>query len=1149
MRPSSTSFTAHPEPGRSAQPPLPLKLTPPPPRAGVLLRPDLQAVLSEVRLNPLTLVVAPAGYGKTTLLAQWVQELTRTGAPVVWLSLDAGDRDPALFLASLIHAIQRVARNVGGDAWRVLHSVANLDHDWPLVAGALASDLQRKVATATFLFLDDLHLAAESAVISQIIGYLLRAAPPSLHIVLASRRAPTFAPLARLRAEGRLVDIGQRDLHLDADDIRQVLAAQGVALDKAALALLLERTDGWALSVQLAARALASQPSNRRAAFVEELGCGQEQIFSYLATEVLTDLPRELLAFLRLAAIPSNFDAELLSAVLERDDVGYLLGRAQALGLPLQPIGERGDLLAFHPLWREVLLRDAARQLTPDGLEVLRRRFGQTLEARGELEAALHHYAAAGAADDLARALRERAWPLLRSPQRDMVRRWLEGLPAALRDADAELLYMWGVSQAYADPMLAATTIERAADQYCQAELHERMLRAQADLATILVWQARPAKLLATCLRAVRTANRVDDDGSRGAALVCAAMMLSLKSRNDALRAALRVARHAEAYPLYPSWRWLHAMTVAGVGIQLGMPDAALQAIDTALQLPAVDDDDRLRQSLLGQKSVALFEQGQVAEATAMALESHRSLSDYHRGGIAASSAARLALLLVLQGRVDEAMTYVAQARAAYHELGALTLLADLQAIELYGLMLRGQAANARSAVAGVLRRLREQNAGAPDLRTWMLLALVLGESGEPHRALELAREIARQMEARGYRLFLACAWLYAAYLVGRLDNQADRTAELRAGWELVAADNLTYLALMPATALRDVALAGLHKGIHPEAIGRVLRRQLPEQSVALLLGLVGEPAAPVRASVARLLGDTGAAAAYPALRALAKDSDTSVRRAAEQALGRVVYRPPYQLRIRSLGAFAIWRGDQELRDRDWRSSRARQLFQFLLTERGRTVPRDRVLETFWPDMAPDGAANNLRVTLNRLSKALEPDRPDGAPSSYVLQQGETYTFNVQSDYQLDAADFAAAVLEGQRAERSGQRQTAIAALRRAVALYNGPYLPDASYEDWTVVERERLTMLFSDAAIRLGLLLLDEGMAHEAIGLAWRVLESDQAHEDAYRLLMRAHAYLGERSTALRIYQRCVDALREELGVEPMRETEALADSLRELR
>src|SRR5215212_6644560 len=139
------------ESGRMAPPLLPLKLIPPPPREGVLLRPDLQALLPEIRLHPLTLVIAPAGYGKTTLLSQWVQDLSRTGAVVCWLTLDSGERAPSLLLAYLIRAFQMAFPNLGAEAWRVLHSAGNIERDWPLVAGALCSELQRTLITSTFL--------------------------------------------------------------------------------------------------------------------------------------------------------------------------------------------------------------------------------------------------------------------------------------------------------------------------------------------------------------------------------------------------------------------------------------------------------------------------------------------------------------------------------------------------------------------------------------------------------------------------------------------------------------------------------------------------------------------------------------------------------------------------------------------------------------------------------------------------------------------------------------------------------------------------------------------------------------------------------------------------------------------------------------
>lgn len=1133
-------------PSRVAQALLPLKLTLPPLREGVLLRPDLQALLAEVRLQPLTLVIAPAGYGKTTLIAQWAQELGRTAAPVAWLTLDAGERDPALFLAYLIRAFQTAFPAIGQDATRVLSSAANLERDWPLVAGALCSDLQRYVLSAAFLFLDDLHQVIDATVIGQILGYLLRAAPPSLHIVIASRRELHIPPLARLRTEGRIVEVRQSDLYLSPEQARQLLAIQGVTLSDEELTTLLARTEGWALSLQLAARVLAEQPVERRSEFVAALGGGSEQLLAYLAAEVLADLPADVLEFLRLAALPLHFDADLLAEALLREDVPYLLRRIRSLGLPLTPIDPQSDRLRFHPLWRELLLRDIHEMVDDETLAAFHRRFGRQFELRGELEEALDHYARANSIDDLERALLEHAWPLLNSPRRSTVRRWIEQIPAERRDTNAELLYMWGYSQIVANPPFAAQILERAADLFRRAEAPARELRAYSDLAALLFWQARPTDFAAVCVRAIRAANQARDAWSRGAALTCAAAMLSIRGR---LSAALRVAHHAAAHPLNPAWHWLLAMIVTSIHNQLGRPADALAVVDEALQLQQIDSNDRMRQNLLRQRAMALYLLGQHAEAIALALDAHRYLLDYYRDGTAGVSAAQLALLLSLQGRLDEAAIYIAQARAAFHDLGALAPLASLQAIELYNTLRRGQAARAAAAATAFVRRLDEVEGMAPDLRLRFLLAIVLGEAGEDRQALDLLKTTVQQMQHRGYRLFLASACLYGAYLAGRCGDAALRDGWLRIGWSVASEDRCRFLPMMPVAALKDVAVAALRAGIGGDALGRILLLHLGDETVELLQDALGDSSPEVRAQAARLLGETGTAVAYPALRALLKDRNPAVRQIAEESLNRLVYRPPYVLYIRMLGAFTVWRGDHEIRDREWRSSKARQLLQLLLTERGRALPRERVVEALWPDMEIDAAINNLRVTINRLSKALEPDRPDGAPSAYLVQQGETYAFNTASDHRIDVVEFADAIDEGRRADQRGQRTATIAAYRRAIRLYGGPYLPDNMYEDWTVVERERLALTFIEAALRLGALLLEEGAIHEAIGLGWRVIEIDQTQEEAYRLLMRAHAALGERSTALRLYSRCVTVLQNELGIMPLPETTALYHALRDLR
>ncbi|NTW00273.1 MAG: transcriptional regulator [Oscillochloris sp.] len=1150
------------EPGMAL---LPLKFAPPPARSEVLLRPDLQALLAEVRLRPATLVTAPAGYGKTTLLTQWVTELSRTGASVCWLGLDAGDSAPALLLAYLINTFQPHLPDIGEQAWRILQSAVDLERDWPLVAGALLSELQSELSTPTFLIIDDFHLIADGPITGALLGYLLRTAPPAMHIVVASRRPVSIAPLPRMRAEGQLVEVAQTDLSLTWEEASALLERSGVVLSNEDLQLLLDRTEGWVLSVQLAARALARQAPEQRQSYLNSLDNNQQQLFDYLASEVMDDLPPDLISFLSRAALADQVESPILAEALLLPEADQLLSRSLQMGLPITAIDsgeDSGRSYRFHPLWQR-LLRERAEQICTKGeLSEIHHRYGMAFERRGRLEAALSHFAAAGDNQLMARVLREQAWPLINTPQRDSIRAWIERIPADLRDGDPELLHMWGQSLAVANSEQALDAISRAAELYQSQGNSQRELRALSDMAALIFWEDRSADFAAVCVRAVRAANRGRDAWAHGAALASVVALLYSRGR---YAAALRVANNAARHPRSTFWQWLLAMIVSSIQLQQGYPGAALATIAAALEIPQVDRDDRLRQNLLRLQAMALYYQGQILEATGVALDAHRRLSDFSNKGVIGSSAMFLALLMLEQGRYEEAATYLARARAVANRAGAGALLARVQVLDVYALMKADQPIQASDTAINLLRQIRTTSAeavgdrqnrrdlgtsnetpfaalGTHDLWMQILLLIALGEGGEADRATSLADDLVAEMSQRGDGLFLALARFYRASLAERSGNDEIFNEDMRIGWEICEEHGFGYLPFLPPATIEAAAAQDLQMGIATRVVGEVLRRQMPTQAPGLLLRMLETSPGPhARARIAQLLGDAGAASAYPALRSMLKDRHGPVRLAAEHALERLVYRPAYTLHVRSLGGFSVWRGDTEIRDRDWRSVKARQLLQLLLVERGRMLPRDRIMDMLWPGLEAEAAANNLRVTLSRLTKAIEPNRPEGAPTYYVVQQGDTYGFNIESDHSYDAAKFSINADQARNAFQNGRRDEAIALYRKAIELYGGTFLPDCLYEDWSVVERERLSLLFTEVSLRLGGMLIEDGFPHEAIGMAWRVLEYDQAQEEAYQLLMRAYGGLGERSTALRLYARCVAALEQDLGVEPLPETIAI--------
>lgn len=1141
---------------------LPLKITPPPVRREEILRRDLQALLTEVRLLPVTVVVAPAGYGKTTLLAQWADQLTHTGAQVAWLGFDASDQEPALLLTYLIAAIRRLLPTAGEQALRLLQSLAGLRHNWPLVAGALLSDVQRELQSPAILMLDDVHLVSEGPITTELLGYLLRTAPPNLHIVMASRRPLTFTPLPRLRAEGGLLEVGASDLLLQRDEAIELLARVGVVLPDDELDLLLERTGGWMLSVQLAVRTLARQTPEQRRGYLQGLATNQHDLFEYLASEVLGMLPSRLVDRLICTALFGQAIPSLLDEALGVDDSAQLLEQAIDFGLPLtvETDGTSGErVFRFHPLWQRLLADQALLRFDRVFVRELHERFGMTLARHDQIESALRHLAAAENPAAIAHALREYAWPLIDSPQRESLRNWIERLPPDVRERDPELLHMYGWSFFNTNRERALQLIAQAAEQYRLAGATDQEMRALRDMAVLLFWADSPTEFARVCRRVIEAATRINDAWSRGAALVGFMALLYSQGR---FRAALRVGRWAERWPLSVLWQWLLAVLRSSIYVQQGYPAEALTAVRAALDLPRIDRNDMLRQSLLLLQALALYQQGQSEVALDQAQECYFRLNDYVPGSVLTGNAVLiLALLLVEHERFDEAATYLQRARQIASQLDDRLLGMRVRVVEIYA-ALRSQSPTAAGQAIAFWHKLREcSDPNAPvtresDVRffqthdVWMqsLLLLAMGEGGETEQALAMADSLLDFMNRRRDGLFQAVIHLYRAYLMFRQQPHVEAVADdIRIACTICDRAGVESLPFLPRPVMLWAIKTALQLGLSSRAMIAALRNFDAATLTSILVPLLDEsyPTA-LRVRIAGLVGELGLVQAYSTLRALAKDRAPHVRQAAADALERLAYRPPYRLIIRALGGFQVLRGDQEVRERDWRSIKARHLLQLLLIERGRMLSRDQIMDMLWPGLDGDSASNNLRVTISRLIKALEPDRPEGAPTYYILQQGDTYGFNVDSDHEYDVATFVQAVERGRRALQRNQYGEAREAFQQAVTLYTGPFLPDSLYEDWSVVERERLGLLFNDAALSLGRLLFEEGRYREAITLGWRVLEYDKAQEEAYQLLIRAYGAIGERGTAIRLYNRCVTALRDELGVEPLPETVALFEQVR---
>jgi LuxR family maltose regulon positive regulatory protein len=367
----------------------------------------------------LTLVSAPAGFGKSTVMAELATRPDR--AHVAWLSLEASDDDGPTFWRYVIEAADRAAPGVGAAARAVLAgSPGSVDAAITTLLNALAA-----LESDLVLVLDDFHVI-ESVAIHEQVGYLLEHLPARAHVVIGTRADPAF-PLARLRAKGALVEIRARDLRFATAEAATYLDAMGLSLSDADIATLDGRTEGWIAALQLAALSLQDRADATQ--FITDFAGDDRYIVDYLAEEVLRRQPAQIRDFLLKTSVLSRFTGPLADAVTTGEGGAAIIDALDRGNLFVVALDNQRRWYRYHHLFGGVLLAHLVAE-QPDEVPVLHRRASDWFEQNGDRPAAVDHALRAGDAERAA-DLVELAIPEMRQYRRESaLRQWIDAIPS-----------------------------------------------------------------------------------------------------------------------------------------------------------------------------------------------------------------------------------------------------------------------------------------------------------------------------------------------------------------------------------------------------------------------------------------------------------------------------------------------------------------------------------------------------------------------------------------------------------------------------------------------------------------------------------------------------------------------------------------------
>ncbi len=391
----------------------------------LVARPHLLHSLNEGMHKKLTLICAPPGFGKTSLLAEWSVQQRRQGEQsmsIAWVSLDAGDNDPIRFWHYVLTAFQRLAPHIGEEALLWLLSPAP-----PSIEVILTSVINR-LATGTdevVLVLDDYHVIEASA-IHLTLTFLLEHLPPRLHLLLSSRSQPPL-PVARWRSRGQVSELHTDDLRFtpsEGEDFFHSVA--GLHLTAEEVTTLVQRTEGWIAGLQLAMLSLKGH--HEQAQFIRAFSGSHRYILDYLSEEVLGQQPEAVQTFLLQTSILDRLNGSLCDTVTSRQNSQSMLEYLERANLFVVPLDEERNWYRYHHLFRD-LLRHHLRRSRPEQIPELHVRAANWYERQGLVAEAVSHALAAPAYSQAMRLIEQVSLTMLYQ-ERGTLRQWIEALPS-----------------------------------------------------------------------------------------------------------------------------------------------------------------------------------------------------------------------------------------------------------------------------------------------------------------------------------------------------------------------------------------------------------------------------------------------------------------------------------------------------------------------------------------------------------------------------------------------------------------------------------------------------------------------------------------------------------------------------------------------
>ncbi len=1043
------------------------QLTPPAQKSSILDRPRVLNLLKQSLDYPLTTLVTETGYGKTTSALSLIRSAK---LPFFWYTISRNERDPRLFLTYLCSAFNQQGNKIGLPALRVLE---NSDVDLQDCLITLVNAITSLLDQEALFVLDDFQSLNESDEILGMMNWLIEHLPANLHLIILSRTQPEFPSLNKWRVKGRLLEIDKDSLSFSADETDQLYrSTYQLDLPKDDLLRLHQRTEGWAIGLQVVWQSIKALPNMPLESLLEEeSGSSLGNLFDYLADEVLDMLSEEQQNFLIKTSVLQFLDSDTCDFLLDRQNSADILSDLYRSGLFIEQL--KPEVFRYHHIFREFLLSRLSRN--EEQKRGLHRKLASYFSAHHYWEQAISHLISAGDFGRLRQILDEVGERLLQSGLKQSIRYWLGKLPEAEMSQYAYGNYLLGEVERTEANFDMALEYYRTAQRLYQNTRNawgtSLALRGQAQVYLDTLRPVNAEQLLA---RALELLDPVEFPLEVSGLLTQIAENQVNQGATPEAEKSLQKARQLSS--IYSE---AQSYIEARLLLRTGRLNEGLRLL--AKLEPGTADQEMIRPQRFHREATLLLslyyslmgEYIRARENANRGLQVSRQLQAKY---VEAVANIRLGHALQLDLRQGLDAQGVQEIRKLYEFAIENVDIVRIHVEPLWGLCrLVGYDGNLEEA-----KRIGDRAlviaANAGDEWIGLLVRISLGASlalgGEFDAAsniLSVADSLAKKLNDT---LASAAAYLWEAYTADKQGYKSSALLFLEQGLELVQKHQYQFL-------LTRGTLLG------PDDPFTLFPLMLRAREVGLQTELISQ-----------ILSDLPAGASN--------------------------YHPGYTLSLKLFGGFEARKGKHLVPAELWKRDKARQLLQALAVNSGKGLNKEQLAVLFWPDADETTAANNFKVTLSALNQALEPNRPPKEAAQFVVRNGEHYQLNQQMKIYLDTDQFEKLATSLRLEDKE-----------KALTLYKGKMLEGEQLQEAFMPEVQYYHRLYLDCLSKVIDAAIESKDFEKGLELSNRLVRLEPLLEVGYQYQMRIYHALGNLSMVRKVYNQAMDVSRKTYGVE----------------